>query len=347
MAFILKSSSILLHVLLVFGIWASQAYCRTLPEAEVNVMLKRHHQWMARHGRAYKDHVEKEKRFKIFKDNVEFIESFNRGGNQPYSLRINEFADQTNEEFLTSRSGYNFQSPDLMSSSESSFRYDNVTAVPSSMDWREKGAVTPVKDQGDCGCCWAFSAVAATEGITKLKTGKLVSLSEQQLVDCDTRSAGCQGGLMDYAFKFIIRNKGLAAQANYPYQGVDGICMRNMEESPAAKITGYEVVPNNEEALLKAVANQPVSVAIDASGIAMQFYSSGVFTGQCGSQLDHGVTAVGYGTSDDDGTKFWLLKNSWGRSWGEDGYIRIQRDVNVRGGLCGVTKQASYPTFDL
>ncbi|XP_050367544.1 zingipain-2-like [Argentina anserina] len=344
MAFILKSSTIL-YVLLVFGIWASLAYCRTLPDAELNVMVKRHDQWMASHGRVYKDHVEKEKRFKIFKDNVEFVESFNMGGNKPYSLRINEFADLTNEEFLAFRNGYKFQSPNLMSSSGTLFKYANVTAVPSSVDWRKQGAVTPVKDQGYCGCCWAFSAVAATEGITKLKTGKLVPLSKQQLVDCDTVSAGCSGGLMTYAFQFIILNKGLAAEADYPYQGIDGSCRRNNEETPAAKITGYEVVPENEEALLKAVANQPVSVAIDASGGAMQFYSRGVFTGQCGNELDHGVTAVGYGTSD-DGTKFWLVKNSWGRSWGEDGYIRIQRDVNLRGGLCGITKQASYPTVD-
>ncbi|KAL6178323.1 hypothetical protein ACLB2K_049841 [Fragaria x ananassa] len=150
MTFILRSSTILLQVFLIFGIWASQAYCRTFPDADVNVMVKRHDRWMASHGRAYKDHAEKEKRFKIFKDNVKFIESFNIGGNQPYTLRINEFADLTNEEFLVLRNGYNFQSSNLMSSSEASFKYYNVTAVPSSMDWRKKGAVTPVRDQGNC-----------------------------------------------------------------------------------------------------------------------------------------------------------------------------------------------------
>ena len=196
------------------------------------------------------------------------------------------------------------------------------------------------------GCCWAFSAVAAMEGITQLKTGKLISLAEQELVDCDTsgEDQGCEGGLMDDAFEFIIQNKGLATEANYPYKGVDGTCNKNKEASHAAQITGYEDVPaNSENALLKAVANQPVSVAIDASGSAFQFYSSGVFTGDCGTELDHGVTAVGYGTAS-DGTKFWLVKNSWGSSWGENGYIRMQRDVDANEGLCGIAMEASYPT---
>lgn len=184
------------------------------------------------------------------------------------------------------------------------------------------------------------------EGITKLTTGKLISLSEQELVDCDTKGddQGCGGGLMDSAFQFILKNGGLTTEAEYPYRHLDGTCSTKKLASHAASIKGYEDVPANDEAaLLKAVANQPVSVAIDASGFAFQLYSGGVFTGTCGTELDHGVTAVGYGTAS-DGTKYWLVKNSWGTSWGENGYIRIARDVSAKEGLCGIAMMASYPT---
>ncbi|XP_059637067.1 senescence-specific cysteine protease SAG39-like [Cornus florida] len=326
--------------LLILRMGISEVTCRTLNEVS---MIDRHEQWMAHYGKVYKDNVEKEMRFKIFKSNMEFIESFNNAGTKPYKLGINEFADLTNEEFQASRNGYKMSS-NLKSSKTTSFRYENVTAVPASMDWRKKGAVTPIKDQGQCGCCWAFSAVAAMEGINKLTTSKLISLSEQELVDCDTSGVdqGCGGGLMDDAFEFIIHNNGLTTEANYPYEGVDATC--KTKKAAAAKITGYEDVPaNSEAALLKAVANQPVSVAIDASGSDFQFYSSGVFTGACGTELDHGVTAVGYGTSA-DGTKYWLVKNSWGTSWGDSGYIMMERDIAAKEGICGIAMESSYPT---
>ncbi|PIA39693.1 hypothetical protein AQUCO_02600261v1 [Aquilegia coerulea] len=298
---------------------------------------------MTQYGRVYKDSFEKEMRLEIFKTNIEFINTFNKNGGKPYMLSVNEFADQTNEEFVAARNGFKM-SPQPRSST--TFRYENVTAVPSTMDWRKKGAVTPIKDQGQCGSCWAFSAVGGMEGITQLTTGKLISLSEQELVDCDTsgEDQGCEGGLMDDAFKFIEQNHGLATEGTYPYKAIDGTCNKKEEASHAAKITGYEDVPaNNEKALMKAVANQPISVAIDASGSAFQFYSSGVFTGECGTGLDHGVTAVGYGTAS-DGTKYWLVKNSWGTTWGENGYIRMQRDIDAKEGICGIAMEPSYPT---
>ncbi|KAL2328063.1 hypothetical protein Fmac_021490 [Flemingia macrophylla] len=333
-----------LTLLFCFAFLALQVTPRTLQLQEAS-MHEKHEQWMAHYDKVYKNPQEKEMRFRIFKENVKYIEAFNNAANKPYKLGINQFADLTNEEFKAPRNRFNGH----ISSSTTrptSFKYENVTAVPSTVDWRQKGAVTPIKDQGSCGCCWAFSAVAATEGIHKLSTGKLISLSEQELVDCDTKGTdhGCEGGYMDGAFEFIIQNHGLNTEASYPYKGVDGKCNAKEEAIHAATITGYEDIPvNNETALQKAVANQPVSVAIDASGSEFQFYKSGVFTGSCGTELDHGVTAVGYGVSE-NGTKYWLVKNSWGTEWGEKGYIRMQRDVNAKEGLCGIAMLASYPT---
>ncbi|XP_072966925.1 senescence-specific cysteine protease SAG39-like [Typha angustifolia] len=330
--------------LFILSIWISLSESRNV--ANDVPMFLRHQRWMAEYGRVYEEAAEKHRRFEIFKANVEYIESANKAGNRKYVLGVNQFADMTNEEFKAVYTGFKPKSSTTAVKVASSFKYENVTAVPTTMDWRQKGAVTPIKDQGQCGCCWAFSAVAATEGITKLTTGNLISLSEQELVDCDVHGEdqGCNGGLMDDAFQFIIDNGGLTTEAKYPYTASDGTCKTAKSSSPAAAISGYEDVPaNSESSLLKGVANQPVSVAIDAGESDFQFYKSGVFTGECGTELDHGVTAVGYGTTS-DGTKYWLVKNSWGRTWGERGYIRMQRDVDAAEGLCGIAMEASYPT---
>ncbi|OAY60914.1 senescence-specific cysteine protease SAG39 [Manihot esculenta] len=339
MAFTIQNWGISLALIFILGALASQAIARTLQDA---LMYEKHEEWMTRYGRVYKDASEKEMRYQIFKKNVERIESFNKASGKTYKLGVNKFADLTNEEFKTTRNRFKGH---MCSAQAGPFKYENVSAVPSSMDWRKKGAVTAIKDQGQCGSCWAFSAVAAVEGVTQLSTGKLISLSEQELVDCDTKGEdqGCQGGLMDDAFKFTEQNHGLTTEANYPYEGSDGTCNTQKEANHAAKITGYEDVPaNNEAALMKAVAKQPVAVAIDASGYEFQFYSSGIFTGSCGTELDHGVAAVGYGES--NGMNYWLVKNSWGTQWGEEGYIRMQKDIDAKEGLCGIAMQASYPT---
>lgn len=172
-----------------------------------------------------------------------------------------------------------------------------------------------------------------------------MSLSVQEVIDCDkVIGEGCVGGSLEDGFEFIIKNGGITSEANYPYKGVEATCETKKEASHVAKIKGYENVPaNNEEALLKAVAGQPVLATIDAGESSFQFYSSGVFTGDCGTELDLGVAVVGYGLAD-NGIEYWLLKNSWGTEWGEQGYMRMKRNITAKEGLCGIAMDASYPT---
>ncbi|XP_047316363.1 low-temperature-induced cysteine proteinase-like [Impatiens glandulifera] len=301
--------------------------------------------WLIKNKKFYNAIGEKERRFQIFKDNLHFINDHN-ADNHTYKLGLTRFADLTNEEYRSMYLGGRFENHRRLSSLRSSDRYLPKVgdSLPESVDWRKEGAVPEIKDQGSCGSCWAFSTIAAVEGINKIVTGELLSLSEQELVDCDTfYNAGCNGGLMDYAFEFIINNGGIDTEQDYPYLGIDGTCDTYRKNAKVVTIDDYEDVPiNDENALLKAVANQPISVAIEAGGRAFQLYESGIFTGKCGTSLDHGVAAVGYGS--ENGKDYWIVRNSWGKSWGENGYIRMERNVpHVTSGKCGIAMEASYP----
>jgi C1A family cysteine protease len=218
--------------------------------------------------------------------------------------------------------------------------------LPASVDWVSQGVVTPVKNQGDCGSCWAFSATGSTECNYAIATGKLNSLSEQQLVDCSYAEGndGCDGGLMDYAFEYIEKEGGLCTETEYPYTGVDGTCKATSCGTFYDPIKTYSNVEADDETALETqTVSGCVSVAIEADQYAFQYYSSGVLTGTCGTDLDHGVLVVGYGTDGDQ--DYWLVKNSWGTTWGEEGYVLICRacDKNGDEGECGINMEPSYP----
>ncbi|GLT54452.1 hypothetical protein SLA2020_276510 [Shorea laevis] len=246
---------LMIVMLSILGTWTSETTSLTLQEAS---MVERFEQWMAQYDR-------KELHLQV---------------------KAQCIADLTNEEFIASRTGYKITNQLRSTNSDpSSFRYESLIDIPMTMDWREQEAVTLIKDQGQCGCCWAFSAV---EAITKIKTGKLISLSEKQLLDCSTNcNSSCNGSLMDYAFQYIIQNQGLT---------------------------------------MKQITHMRLWLELAT---------------RRRSKLNHGVTVIAYGTTE-DGTKYCLLKNSWGESWDESGNMRIQRDVDAPEGLCGIAIEASY-----
>jgi len=285
----------------------------------------------------------------IFAVNVDKINAHNMLG-ESWTAGINEFTDLTATEFANARIfGYMPRKLRVGSIGSDIISSSIGSKLPTSVDWSAQGAVTPIKNQGQCGSCWAFSTTGSVEGAGKIFKGQLVSLSEQELVDCSSAEGnqGCNGGLMDQAFEFIIKNKGLCSESSYPYKAVDGTCKKSScSNVPQSAITGYkDVTVNNDNALATAVAQQPVSVAVEADQSSFQMYSSGVMTAACGTNLDHGVLAVGYGTSGSN--EYWKVKNSWGASWGMQGYILLGRGAKFNGGKgqCGIYMDPSYPTF--
>ena len=301
--------------------------------------------WKAQMSKHYATEAEEEAAIKAFVSNEEIINTHN-AKNLSYKLGHNEFSDLTWEDFQARHMGELYLNRNPKNAQRVHLTGDNVgKPLDDAVDWVAKGAVTPIKNQGRCGSCWSFSTTGSVEGAYQIANGDLVSLSEEDLVQCDHNGdQGCNGGLMDNAFEWIEQN-GIAAEADYPYtsgQGVTGTCDSAKSAKPVVTITGFTDVPKgDEDALKSAVAQGPVSIAIEADKSAFQLYKSGVLDSDgCGTKLDHGVLTVGYGTDSASGKDYWKVKNSWGSTWGEDGYIRMVRGKD----MCGIAQSASYPT---
>ncbi|CAI5696301.1 unnamed protein product [Oreochromis niloticus] len=306
------------------------------------------HAWKLKFEKSYDSESDEAQRKQIWLNNRKHVLVHNilaDQGLKSYRLGMTQFADMENEEYkrLVSRGCLHSFNSSLPRRGSTFFRLPKGTVLPDTVDWRDKGYVTDVQNQMDCGSCWAFSATGSLEGQHFRKTGKLVSLSKQQLVDCsgDYGNHGCDGGLMDSAFQYIQANGGIDTEESYPYEAEDGDCRYN-PKSTGATCTGYvDVQPANEETLKEAVATiGPISVAIDAFHPSFQHYESGVYDEpDCSStMLDHAVLAVGYGT--ENGLDYWLVKNSAGVGWGEKGYIKMSRNKSNQ---CGIATAASYP----
>lgn len=307
-------------------------------QTQVNIFFD----FMITYEKIFDNIIHLKKRISIFIDNLDFIDDFNLNNSTSYNLGINKFADMSHSEYV-----------DYVSLGKNSYSAKNSCKImekatgtyPLSIDWRIKNAVTPVKDQGQCGSCWSFSTTGAVEGIYAINHGTILSFSEQQLVDCSYSygNHGCNGGLMDNAMTYIIDN-GITTESAYTYTATStkNSCKKFTPETFLSAC--YDVIPN-ELQLTYAVAGQPVSIAIEADSRSFQLYKSGVYNDpSCGTNLDHGVLVVGYGTSKEGGD-YWIVKNSWSNSWGDNGYILIARNSvsTSTSGICGIAMSPSYP----
>jgi C1A family cysteine protease len=277
-------------------------------------------------------------------DNRDYINKLNNDSQNGVSFQENQFVNHSRKDFDEFYKGLKQVSQNYKTNC-AIFVPSDYPHPPESWDWRKRGVVTSVKNQGKCGSCWSFSAAGALEGAWAISTNQLFNFSEQQLMDCSRcyGNMACNGGLMDNAFEYAIDN-GMCKLEDVPYDAQSEFCTQTVKNCvKVARFNQCFSIPaNNERLLREAVYRSPVAVSIEADTKTFQFYKGGILdSSNCGTELDHGALAVGYG--EEDGNKYWIVKNSWGADWGETGYIRIGRsDSEDSEGVCGIAKDASF-----
>ncbi|EGR31705.1 hypothetical protein IMG5_103490, partial [Ichthyophthirius multifiliis] len=333
----IMQKTLLLSVIALFGI-SSVLFFFTHHQQETNINKDtQFQQWLQKYNvkLAGEDFTY---RRQVFFENLEKI-SKNNSEDNGTTQEANQFAILTSSEFNQMYKGLKRQQNNIQNLKLQIV--DETAPLPASIDWRKKKAVNPVKDQGQCGSCWAFSAVGGLEGAYAIANKKLVSFSEQQIVDCSKNggNSGCNGGDLPPAYDYAVE-KGIQTEASYPYTAVDGECQYNSKKVVFKPESYTKVKTRDPIALAQAVAIQPVPVCIEADESAFQFYSGGIVKKGCGYQLDHCVVVVGYTSN------AWIVRNSWGSSWGEDGYIRIARTKQSgQPGVCGIYEEPVVPNF--
>jgi len=308
-------------------------YCTSIEDSFNN--------WVSVNYKNYASEDEYTYRLNVYKSNLEYIENHNQQ-NLGFTLAMNQFGDLTAEEFGNIHLTTKVNVPETTIKNHAIIA--NKNTVPDSVDWRTKGVVGPVENEGECGSCWAFVTSESIASACAIKSGKpLVLLSVQQIIDCsgDYGNEGCNGGLPDNAFQYVIANKGLDTWASYPYTAQTGDCQFNPANIGSCTVLNYtDVISGSESDLVNAIVIEPIATAIDASQPTFQFYSSGIYyDSSCSStELDHGVLIIGYGSQ--NGQDYYLVQNMWGTTWGTQGYILMSRN---RGNNCGIATSASYP----
>eukprot|EP01025_Chloroclados_australasicus_P026506 TRINITY_DN2636_c0_g1_i1.p1 TRINITY_DN2636_c0_g1~~TRINITY_DN2636_c0_g1_i1.p1 ORF type:complete len:371 (-),score=29.40 TRINITY_DN2636_c0_g1_i1:232-1308(-) len=304
--------------------------------------------WSLQLQKNYTDYDQFWLRFEIWNDNLQYILKHNEQSESlGYQLGLTEYADLTLEEFKQAKGGGTLdldaaqRYSDQAQSEYSQQQFLYTSDIPASVNWVAQGMVTPVEDQGGCGACWTFSACATVEALVAIQSGILTPLSEEEMIDCDKRGYGCKGGYYGAAYDWM-RTQGILRYVTYPYTEGKTSCNNSLLNSPAfTHIKSWtQMPPNNEHLMMRQLVKQPIAVALQGYTRDFQLYRSGVYDGNCKYSLDHAAALVGYGTK--NGKDYYLLKNSWGRNWGQDGYMYIARNYSDQRGKCGI---AMYPAF--